>query len=124
MHELYRSEQWWRDHQEWLYTLGYLLRPRYHPGWTAPSGREEELKRPVCTAFLQSSSATLTCSRAGSWMWYAHVTASPLRSSAFHTRRRRRKNASCAALPQTHWYPTRTIRAPRSIKSWAYRMTS
>ncbi|KAJ6591915.1 hypothetical protein B0H10DRAFT_1829799 [Mycena sp. CBHHK59/15] len=46
MHELYRSEQWWRDHHEWLYTLGYLLRPRYHPGWTAPSGREEELKRP------------------------------------------------------------------------------
>ncbi|KAJ6505829.1 hypothetical protein C8R47DRAFT_1174556 [Mycena vitilis] len=45
MHELYPSEEWWRDHQEWLHTLGYLLRPRYHPGWGAPSSREEELKR-------------------------------------------------------------------------------
>jgi hypothetical protein len=28
------SETWWRDHQEWLEGHGYMLRPRYRPGWT------------------------------------------------------------------------------------------
>ncbi|RPD78678.1 hypothetical protein L226DRAFT_457210 [Lentinus tigrinus ALCF2SS1-7] len=26
-------ELWWRDHQEWLAEKGYMLRPRYKPGW-------------------------------------------------------------------------------------------
>ncbi|RPD57478.1 hypothetical protein L227DRAFT_613500 [Lentinus tigrinus ALCF2SS1-6] len=26
-------EIWWRDHQEWLAEKGYMLRPRYRPGW-------------------------------------------------------------------------------------------
>ena len=27
------DEVWWKDHQVWLQEKGYLLRPRYHPGW-------------------------------------------------------------------------------------------
>ncbi|KAJ7764106.1 hypothetical protein DFH07DRAFT_939135 [Mycena maculata] len=45
MYELDRVEVWWRDHQEWLETCGYLLRPRYRRGWERPSNREEELSR-------------------------------------------------------------------------------
>lgn len=32
------GETWWRDHQKWLEEQGYMLRPRYRPGWT-PSWR-------------------------------------------------------------------------------------
>lgn len=31
--ELPSPEVWWRDHQEWLVERGYMLRPRYRPGW-------------------------------------------------------------------------------------------
>ncbi|KAI0775850.1 kinase-like domain-containing protein [Trametes elegans] len=27
------AECWWRDHQVWLQERGYMLRPRYRPGW-------------------------------------------------------------------------------------------
>ncbi|KAK7692249.1 hypothetical protein QCA50_003874 [Cerrena zonata] len=27
------DEVWWRDHQIWLAERGYMLRPRYRPGW-------------------------------------------------------------------------------------------
>jgi hypothetical protein len=27
-------ERWWRDRQKWLEDHGYMLRPRYRPGWT------------------------------------------------------------------------------------------
>ncbi|KAI4520858.1 hypothetical protein K525DRAFT_285554 [Schizophyllum commune Loenen D] len=27
------TEQWWVDHREWLENRGYLLRPRFTPGW-------------------------------------------------------------------------------------------
>ena len=27
------GEAWWRDHQQWLAERGYMLRPRYRPGW-------------------------------------------------------------------------------------------
>jgi hypothetical protein len=27
------NEIWWRDHQKWLETKGYMLRPRYRPDW-------------------------------------------------------------------------------------------
>jgi hypothetical protein len=30
---LSQSEAWWRDHQKWLQDCGYMLRPRYRPGW-------------------------------------------------------------------------------------------
>ncbi|KAF9073652.1 kinase-like domain-containing protein [Rhodocollybia butyracea] len=30
---LYESEVWWAEHCEWLKERGYLLRPRYRPGW-------------------------------------------------------------------------------------------
>jgi hypothetical protein len=36
--DLWPKELFWREHQSWLEHRGYLLRPRYHPGWT-PSWR-------------------------------------------------------------------------------------
>ena len=27
------AEEFWRDHQKWLQDCGYMLRPRYLPGW-------------------------------------------------------------------------------------------
>jgi hypothetical protein len=30
---LSHTEEFWRDHQKWLQDCGYLLRPRYLPGW-------------------------------------------------------------------------------------------
>jgi len=30
------AEVWWRDQQLWLQEKGYLLRPRYKPGWVPP----------------------------------------------------------------------------------------
>lgn len=34
--QLLPGERYWRDHQPWLESKGYMLRPRYHPEW-APS---------------------------------------------------------------------------------------
>ena len=31
--QLSEPEAWWRDHQQWLAEHGYMLRPRYRPGW-------------------------------------------------------------------------------------------
>ncbi|KAJ7282640.1 hypothetical protein C8J57DRAFT_1710738 [Mycena rebaudengoi] len=33
--KLHRNEVFWADHQPWLETCGYRLRPRYAPGWVA-----------------------------------------------------------------------------------------
>ena len=33
--KLNESEVFWRDHQKWLQTCGYMLRPRYMPDWKA-----------------------------------------------------------------------------------------
>jgi hypothetical protein len=33
--ELMEKEYYWRDRQKWLEERGYMLRPRYRPGWTA-----------------------------------------------------------------------------------------
>ena len=38
---LLSHEIFWRDHQVWLAEQGYMLRPRYRPGWT-PSWEGEE----------------------------------------------------------------------------------
>lgn len=40
-------ELWWRDHQEWLAEKGYLLRPRYKPGWNPSwAGRLKKYQYP------------------------------------------------------------------------------
>ena len=31
--KLSNNEIFWRDHYDWLLESGYLLRPRYKPGW-------------------------------------------------------------------------------------------
>ena len=33
LEQLTDAEVWWRDHQKWLAEKGYMLRPRYRPGW-------------------------------------------------------------------------------------------
>lgn len=30
---LHPDEAFWKDHQPWLVDRGYVLRPRYQPGW-------------------------------------------------------------------------------------------
>ncbi|KAJ3477232.1 hypothetical protein NLI96_g10605 [Meripilus lineatus] len=35
--ELLQYEVFWRDHQVWLQSKGYMLRPRYHPNWVSSS---------------------------------------------------------------------------------------
>ncbi|KAI8993982.1 kinase-like domain-containing protein [Trametes punicea] len=39
--DLSEDEIWWRDHQVWLQERGYMLRPRYRPGWV-PSWKVNE----------------------------------------------------------------------------------
>ncbi|KAH9944726.1 hypothetical protein B0H21DRAFT_823236 [Amylocystis lapponica] len=39
--KLEEREYWWRDHQQWLQACGYMLRPRYRPGWT-PSWHDKK----------------------------------------------------------------------------------
>ncbi|KAJ7032331.1 hypothetical protein C8F04DRAFT_1221938 [Mycena alexandri] len=41
---LNKVELWWRDHQEWIESCGYLLRPRYRVGWERPTNREETMR--------------------------------------------------------------------------------
>jgi len=39
--KLVKFELFWRDHQPWLEEKGYMLRPRYKPGWVASWSRDE-----------------------------------------------------------------------------------
>src|SRR5258708_35410070 len=34
--DLGKNEEWWVERQEALERAGYMLRPRYHPGWHPP----------------------------------------------------------------------------------------
>ncbi|KAJ6502288.1 hypothetical protein C8R45DRAFT_1190870 [Mycena sanguinolenta] len=36
-------EGWWRDHQLWLESCGYMIRPRYRVGWQGAATQEEKL---------------------------------------------------------------------------------
>ncbi|KAJ3490992.1 hypothetical protein NLI96_g1048 [Meripilus lineatus] len=55
------GEAYWRDLQPWLQEKGYMLRPRYRPGWvsSAPGGRdplrlhEDSIRISVCHYYLQ-----------------------------------------------------------------------
>ncbi|KAJ3551171.1 hypothetical protein NM688_g4863 [Phlebia brevispora] len=40
-------EIWWRDHQQWLGEMGYMLRPRYRPGWK-PSWEGKKIDASDC----------------------------------------------------------------------------
>ena len=58
------KEIFWRDHQKWLQERGYMLRPRYRPGWV-PSWKgkpdlfwlscEDGQLRTVCRGFDPSA---------------------------------------------------------------------
>ncbi|KAJ7709015.1 hypothetical protein B0H17DRAFT_1156000 [Mycena rosella] len=50
------SEIFWLNHQQWLQTCGYMLRPQFHPGWT-PSW--SKTKRPPSLAFYTRMFAPL-----------------------------------------------------------------
>ncbi len=38
---LFKKEIFWRDHQEWLADRGYMLRPRFRPGWIPSWGSDK-----------------------------------------------------------------------------------
>ncbi|KAJ7502424.1 kinase-like domain-containing protein [Mycena galericulata] len=59
---LISAEIFWRDHYSWLKESGYLLRPRYSPGWTPPSKAIrrrnldiEELVMPLPTGVMDAT---------------------------------------------------------------------
>lgn len=43
---LTQAERWWIHYRPWLEQCGYILRPRYQPGW-APSWEGKKGKRIV-----------------------------------------------------------------------------
>jgi hypothetical protein len=50
--KIHSTEAFWRDHQPWLQSAGYMLRPRYRPGWKASwlatvDGKEVKIKRAI-----------------------------------------------------------------------------
>jgi len=45
--ELSEPEIWWSEHYQWLKDSGYLLRPRYAPGWV-PSWKGTKKDRLLC----------------------------------------------------------------------------
>jgi len=45
--QLAPNETWWSQHFGWLKDRGYLLRPRYAPGWI-PSWKGTKKKRLLC----------------------------------------------------------------------------
>lgn len=47
MNQLAPNEIWWSQHFGWLKDRGYLLRPRYAPGWV-PSWRGTKKDRLLC----------------------------------------------------------------------------
>ncbi|TFK37971.1 kinase-like domain-containing protein, partial [Crucibulum laeve] len=46
--ELFSQEVFWRDHQPWLKSCGYLLRPRYQPDWVASWIKDTSKEWPNC----------------------------------------------------------------------------
>jgi hypothetical protein len=78
------SEIWWRDHQEWLDGRGYMLRPRYRPGWTPswiitkkPSIFSEGApSMMVCTVLPNSGDLCMTDRSTRLWMLHGSQTAS------------------------------------------------
>ncbi|KIJ28274.1 hypothetical protein M422DRAFT_189907 [Sphaerobolus stellatus SS14] len=44
---IYPTEQFWKKHQPWLASKGYMLRPRYHAGWV-PSWTETNRRPDAC----------------------------------------------------------------------------
>src|SRR5882724_9621840 len=63
------SEQFWTDHQKWLQSRGYMLRPRYSPDWV-PSWRgttkfsyscEDGIPKYVRTCYINSLTFLTFC---------------------------------------------------------------
>lgn len=51
------NEKFWRDHQKWLEQHGYMLRPRYRPGWT-PSWEGTDKRPDKCEDGLRALVST------------------------------------------------------------------
>ncbi|TRM59176.1 hypothetical protein BD626DRAFT_508498 [Schizophyllum amplum] len=58
------QERWWVDHQPWLESRGYLLRPRFRPGWEPswhnPSVKFIDAEDRYAQSFLDILDATRT----------------------------------------------------------------
>lgn len=60
---LLEPEIWWSQHYEWFKEHGYLLRPRYAPGWT-PSWKGTKKSRFMCEDGAVSEVCILNTTRA------------------------------------------------------------
>lgn len=66
--ELIEYERYWRDRQPWLQEHGYMLRPRYRPGWEPPgviAFREDTHWSLVCSVSIVHLNTSHTDPRAG-----------------------------------------------------------
>lgn len=58
--KLTKDEIFWRDHQQWLESCGYMLRPRYKPDWK-PSWIDGDLPKEDCEDFLPAVVSPTSC---------------------------------------------------------------
>ncbi|KAF7797588.1 hypothetical protein EIP86_008788 [Pleurotus ostreatoroseus] len=62
--QLSNGEIWWRDHQQWLQEKGYMLRPRYRPGWIPSWEGKPDMDPLSCEdGILQSRDSLLDATR-------------------------------------------------------------
>ncbi|KAF7797589.1 hypothetical protein EIP86_008789 [Pleurotus ostreatoroseus] len=62
--QLSSGEIWWRDHQQWLEKKGYMLRPRYRPGWVPSWEGNPDMNPLSCEdGILQGRDALLDATR-------------------------------------------------------------
>ena len=50
---LSQREMLWRDRQPLLQARGYMLRPRYHPGWVASWEADPGLDSDLCEDYIE-----------------------------------------------------------------------
>lgn len=65
------AEERWRDRQQFLQSVGYMLRPRYRPEWVPswrgtggliqPTSAEDGISLPVCTVIFGGCPKTEPC---------------------------------------------------------------
>lgn len=58
--DLREHEEWWRDRYEFLQSKGYILRPRYKPGWI-PSWQGTDLIPVLCEDSMSTSVNHVVC---------------------------------------------------------------
>ncbi|KAJ7658019.1 kinase-like domain-containing protein [Mycena rosella] len=82
---LEQFEEFWRDHYSWLKDCGYLLRPRYSPGWSAPWLTDGTGKFPIEfeESVTPNSAAVLDATRISDGSYVMLKRCDPLKTSDF-----------------------------------------